>query len=1328
MHSPDRWRLENESRQSNLEPHTTQSNDFYNPNTEWPVLSSSRNAPSRYHSGSNPLTLLSPTDQRQPQPNTNSREPIIETHNTSAVPRLKTLHPERVFTPSVQGNKAFFSADLSDPLHSQMNLIGYAESEDDDGNPHAGRQPVSNEPGNSRQTRTSMKSAISRDVRQLSSYENELANAHETLGLLQSTMHKELDMHHVKSIVVEYMNTFPGDKDRYRNAFMIICRHQQKAFGTQKHSRPFTSQSVAPPSRGESSGHRPASNMEARGRNAMSLAPSALKNNEPKKRPLSPKPTEDKQPRKRRPFRDSSSEDDVLPVAVTSHPEQPTTTPKKHQNLLSAGTQNKGAENHTLNNTESVLRTEDVQGTEPRTGPAKDNSRNATSDGELSKDNRKHGYEPTHGYEEKDDSTRPMSLQEAFSTDHGRARVKKVLDLSSAPKKSSPPSRPHAFELNDHLDFEQESQTSSPRSIHLHTSDLSSHEEGRLESKKTSLITGNNLELKTPTNVPAKPKQSEACVPQQPLQGHSKDGSTASTAFPVPAQFGETGRVLFKKKPLLASKLDTPVSTTNKAASAVSGTDSTTAKRSSEAKPAVGGSRIDKRPSAATKPATGGARTVMNRVANTPSSAFASLLAIAEGRDTQDALKVKKSVSSAAKADPKSSDIGKAATSNRPKEPSTSVSSSARESSKDISSTTETSSPLKSYHGKKIEDADTNKKISSISESTRSTSVTGNRSDRSGQSVSGNARPTNQGMKINAKSASQTAAQSSIGDIAKSTQKPQSVARQSPRSSPSTDRTKSDIEISSTYKRAKVSSPPPNVQEKKITAPSLSKKEGSATYETNEPPVASNFSKLSKLTRRRNEQQKQMNGAASSSQAVSKDSQVERRLTVGSSQNSQTGDMPKNSTPAIASALGSTGDRSSGATRKDSGSHGRGRAEKPTRNILPEAESSHVFPKRAKEMEKGDQAFRITPPVNGKQPKLDAQTPNATFQLGTVEPARSNETLPTVHVKDVLPTPRDELAEAYFEFSIFERLWSYQDDESSVKPKEPPGYLRTCVENANRQAEDYFHATLDLHCNALRFKTTSTKSVRGMEDDCMTFSATLASIDMPSNKLHLEICVKRYVVDRAAASMRPAPAKTPFISKTMYIVGLYKLVEVPERESSSDVATNSGVSTVLEDSSSASSSSSDSESGSESELLPEKTMFAKHQRLKQKQKQKEKQKRRRGESQAPSSPPTTVTPYLKTHHPLPNGRVEAYTTQDAANIAAFNIHVEMSHEKNAKGANLQWQQQNLRNLELKLKGLGDEGLQGEQRLWKSQFNESGLGGSKYEVAVRRIGVCGPRNV
>ncbi|CAI6334387.1 unnamed protein product [Periconia digitata] len=1082
--------------------HNPQTSDFYNPHHEWPLsYSDSTTSPYLQQTSTRPAAkssfTLPSTDNTgysapiPPRLKDSRRATFLssagtEEYDRSVWHRSQAVQPMREFDPSIHHGKSQFMPDYVDTLQSQMNLIGYAESDDDQPHRNTGQQSASKHRGDSRHA-SSKKEDIPRVAKPMSPYEREVADAHETLGLLDATINKELDMHHVKTIVKEYMQAFPSETERFVSAFKTICQFQKMKFGkASSYERAVHSRSVAPSSRDEGPDHRSAPRGETQDRLRKSQAPPGIRREELARDSQSFHADTTQNPRKRGPFRDSSSEDRTPPATGTSEPKPPVSPPKKRQKLLPTGTSGEG-------NIKSLL--------------------------------------------------------------------KKKQDLQVT------------------------------------------------------------------TTEPVKPVENAIT---------SGVGMVASTP----------------------DKKDSP-----------------------RMAPSIDKQKTDNRPGGTTNPLIPGARTVVKPVANTPSTTFANLLAAAQGSNLQETQGKDQNVPSTSKAQSKQTPTASPPVTDPKKGTSKTT----------TFSTQKPSSPH-----------DSPKKPSSASSSHAENDPRQVKKDGSGNE----------------------ALASSSSPPKTRTERPASGSMLM-----KTSQTQPDAKSTS-------QATAPSSTNSKVTSSVKS------TATTDGPPIAGNLSKLARLKQKRNERQNRSPDAATSPQATPTSSAAQKEKNSTTLLNSKPSVLANENTPGKpkkGAVLSIAASKPGNTTESTVVSHGTARSEGPDGVIQTQAKSSsHPTPKTTKKLNPSNPSFKATPSA----PKTSPKTGIRPSTVGVQPSERELQTVyrepsEVVHLKNVLPAPIKD-AEPYFEFALYEKFWSDDNGDSRVIAKEPPGYLVTSVENANHRAKDYFMETINHHCNALRVKVMNTKSTRSNVDDCMTFNATMESVDMPDRKLYLEVAIKRYFVDAATASMRPPPPDTPYIAKMMYIVNLYRLVEVPEQqEQTADRATTSSSSRSRSFSSSSSSSSSISSSGDENDSTS--SMYAR--RHKEKLANAHKRKRRSTTSndndQKHTSQPLSKEPnYLRIHtRPLPSNRCEAYTTRATANAAAFAVQVDLSHDKEARGANARWQEQNVRVLREKLDALHteeeqDDGSSHEEGkgCWRSEFNESGLGGAKFEIVVQRVGVCGPRNV
>jgi hypothetical protein len=215
----------------------------------------------------------------------------------------------------------------------------------------------------------------------------------------------------------------------------------------------------------------------------------------------------------------------------------------------------------------------------------------------------------------------------------------------------------------------------------------------------------------------------------------------------------------------------------------------------------------------------------------------------------------------------------------------------------------------------------------------------------------------------------------------------------------------------------------------------------------------------------------------------------------------------------------------------------------------------------------------------------------------------------------------------------------------------------------------------------------------------------------------------------------PAPGCTAFLSRRLYIVRLYKLVEVPavgaenedqeEREVAGGDGSDRDQNGDGDDEASASepgdASPSDSDDdSSESESDPDKGKHNKKRQAKHALRGSPPTKRRKSTPAARETNPAPRKRVVRVHHQIL--RPEVYTTLRAANSAACELQRDIMNEQTLPSAGMQ--EGNAARLRRKLMELVEGG---EARYWHDEF-AVGLAGARMEIAVEDVCVSGPRNV
>ncbi|KAF2624772.1 hypothetical protein BU25DRAFT_493415 [Macroventuria anomochaeta] len=315
--------------------------------------------------------------------------------------------------------------------------------------------------------------------------------------------------------------------------------------------------------------------------------------------------------------------------------------------------------------------------------------------------------------------------------------------------------------------------------------------------------------------------------------------------------------------------------------------------------------------------------------------------------------------------------------------------------------------------------------------------------------------------------------------------------------------------------------------------------------------------------------------------------------------------------------------------------------------------------------------------------------PKATLTVLPISTASTQPSNLTHSTEIKLPSPTiSPTAEPYFEYTIHQTI---SFSSSSNFTTEISAHPLTSLDNANAQTNRLFrdarqqHEILGMQCKS----TTTQIDKYGLAACEGTFEGT----EDPSKSLTLKLWVERAEVGVHENLTPSAISTSPFISRTVYALRLWKLI-------------NAG-------------SSEESESESEAE---------------DKDEDDDADIEKIGKEQ------------IRIYHPLPNVCTEVYTSLDAANRAAKRVQIKLSHEKEPRAMQKQWQTHNLHELNGKIEKLRKE-LNGEggddengspslfeyeegrrKGCWRSMFNGSGLGADRFELLVLRVALSGPRNL
>lgn len=142
-------------------------------------------------------------------------------------------------------------------------------------------------------------------------------------------------------------------------------------------------------------------------------------------------------------------------------------------------------------------------------------------------------------------------------------------------------------------------------------------------------------------------------------------------------------------------------------------------------------------------------------------------------------------------------------------------------------------------------------------------------------------------------------------------------------------------------------------------------------------------------------------------------------------------------------------------------------------------------------------------------------------------------------------------AEPFFEYAVFQKIWSDEQEEKDAATSEMTTHPFTCLEEANVRAEELFKYTREQFQQHLQARFDQVNSKRD-DHDCSVLLGVFAPISYASKKSHLKIWVQRDYVS-ALANQTPRSLKltsfVSFVSKTIYVLRLFKLIEpVPESD------------------------------------------------------------------------------------------------------------------------------------------------------------------------------------
>lgn len=212
------------------------------------------------------------------------------------------------------------------------------------------------------------------------------------------------------------------------------------------------------------------------------------------------------------------------------------------------------------------------------------------------------------------------------------------------------------------------------------------------------------------------------------------------------------------------------------------------------------------------------------------------------------------------------------------------------------------------------------------------------------------------------------------------------------------------------------------------------------------------------------------------------------------------------------------------------------------------------------------------------------------------------------------PTPLTD-SEPYFEYCVFQKIWCDAEDESSVSATELSLHPSTNIEEVNSQAERLFHNLRREYQQHFQVNFTDWSNKRD-DHGCNVLVGSFAPVDYPKKQTHVKIWVQRDHVSAMANQAAANLKHTSFISKTIYVLRLFKILPSSRPTDSAD--------------------SDDSDDDS------------------------------------------SARTFTRVYHP--HSRTECYTTFDTANRAAKSLQIELSHKPNPNAMDKMWQANNLAEL------------------------------------------------
>lgn len=178
-----------------------------------------------------------------------------------------------------------------------------------------------------------------------------------------------------------------------------------------------------------------------------------------------------------------------------------------------------------------------------------------------------------------------------------------------------------------------------------------------------------------------------------------------------------------------------------------------------------------------------------------------------------------------------------------------------------------------------------------------------------------------------------------------------------------------------------------------------------------------------------------------------------------------------------------------------------------------------------------------------KQQATKSKEPAATPAIPKIVSIPSRKDVPspevesTIDLSTVAALPRD--AEPFFEYSVLQKVYNDADDASSNDGLVLSSSY-TNIEEANEQAKRVFDNMREQYQQHFAIHFSEATSKRN-KDGCDQLIGTFAPVDHPSKQNFLKVWVRRATVSQYAGQTPKDVKYTSFITKTVYVIRLFKL-------------------------------------------------------------------------------------------------------------------------------------------------------------------------------------------